>query len=124
MLITLPQLFKNNGYYTVGTGKVFHALTNTVDPVSWSVPVPNYEGGNYLLPENQTGKGKQNATECADVHDTAYYDGKIAIDAVRFLKEAKANDQPFFVAVGFKKPHAPFVAPKNTGIYTMIQYLQ
>ncbi|MFO7575713.1 MAG: sulfatase [Bacteroidales bacterium] len=112
-VVTLPQLFKNNGYLAAGTGKVFHALSNTVDPVSWSVPVPNYEGGNYLLPENQTGKGKQNATECADVHDTAYFDGKIALDAVRLLKEAKANDQPFFVAVGFKKPHAPFCAPKK-----------
>ncbi len=112
-LVTLPQLFKNNGYLTLGTGKVFHALKETVDPVSWSEPCPNYEGGGYLLPENQQGKGKQNATECADVPDTAYVDGQIAQDAIRFLERAKAEDKPFFVAVGFKKPHAPYCAPKK-----------
>ena len=123
-VVTLPQLFKNNGYYTVGTGKVFHALPHTVDPVSWTEPVPNYHPWGYLLPENHTGTGKQNVTECTNVHDTAYSDGKIAADAIRFLKEAGAAGKPFFLAVGFMKPHAPFVAPKKYwDIYRETEFL-
>ncbi|MCX6252908.1 MAG: sulfatase, partial [Bacteroidia bacterium] len=112
-LVTLPQLFKNNGYLALGTGKVFHALKQTVDPVSWSEPVPNYEVEGYLLPENRTGSGKKNSTECADVHDTAYVDGEMTMDAIKFLAKAKNENKPFFVAVGYKKPHAPYVAPKK-----------
>jgi len=112
-IITLPQLFKNNGYLTLGTGKVFHALKETVDPVSWSDPVPNYEVEGYQLPENRTGTGKKNSTECADVQDTAYVDGKMTLDAIKFLARAKKENKPFFVAVGYKKPHAPYVAPKK-----------
>ncbi|TFH50369.1 MAG: iduronate-2-sulfatase [Bacteroidia bacterium] len=112
-LVTLPQLFKNNGYLTLGTGKVFHALKETVDPVSWSEPVPDYEGGGYFLPENQIGKGKQNSSECADVPDTTYVDGKMTIDAIKYLARAKEENRPFFIAVGYKKPHAPYVAPQK-----------
>jgi len=112
-LITLPQLFKNNGYLTLGVGKVFHQVKETRDPVSWSEPAPKYKIGGYLLPENLKGSGKQNSTECAEVHDTAYVDGKMTKDAIGFLAKAEANNQPFFIAVGFKKPHAPYCAPKK-----------
>lgn len=112
---TLPQIFKNNGYLAVGTGKVFHTRPTTIDPVSWSKPMNQFPDRGYLLPENQ-GKGKQNISEAADVPDSAYTDGKIANEAIRLLKEAKlakAKGQPFFLGVGFKKPHAPYVAPKK-----------
>jgi len=112
-LVTLPQLFKNNGYLTLGTGKVFHALKETVDPVSWSEPVPDYERGGYFLPENKIGSGKQNSTECADVPDSTYVEGKMTIDAIKYLVRAREENKPFFIAVGFKKPHAPYVAPKK-----------
>src|SRR6185295_4010732 len=49
--------------------------------------------------------------ECRDVPDEAYYDGRVAAEAVRVLGEVK--DKPFFLAVGFWKPHAPFNAPKK-----------
>ena len=49
--------------------------------------------------------------ECRDVPDEAYYDGRVAAEAVRVLGEVQ--DQPFFLAVGFWKPHAPFNAPKK-----------
>ncbi|MSU53806.1 MAG: DUF229 domain-containing protein, partial [Opitutaceae bacterium] len=49
--------------------------------------------------------------ESRDVPDEAYYDGRVAAEAVRVLGEVK--DQPFFLAVGFWKPHAPFNAPKK-----------
>jgi iduronate 2-sulfatase len=49
--------------------------------------------------------------ECRDVPDDAYYDGRVASEAIRVLAEVK--DRPFFLAVGFWKPHAPFNAPKK-----------
>ena len=49
--------------------------------------------------------------ECRDVPDLAYYDGRVAAEAIRVLGEIK--DRPFFLAVGFWKPHAPFNAPRK-----------
>ena len=51
-------------------------------------------------------------TECADIPDNAYPDGAIADGAVRFLTDYH-SDKPFFLAVGFKKPHLPFCAIIN-----------
>lgn len=112
--ITLPQAFKESGYNTVGLGKVFHALSATLDSVSWTRSLTNYGGRNYVLPENLKGRGaKKNITEMPDVPDISYEDGKIAGDAVKFLSGASKSSQPFFLAVGFKKPHAPYCAPKK-----------
>ena len=52
------------------------------------------------------------STECLDINDEAYSDGAIAKGAIDFLENRKDNN-PFFLAVGFKKPHLPFVAPKK-----------
>ncbi len=57
------------------------------------------------------GYGKAGICECRDVPDEAYYDGRVAAEAVRVLNEVK--DGPFFLAVGFWKPHAQFNAPKR-----------
>lgn len=51
-------------------------------------------------------------TECADVPDNAYLDGATAEGAVQFIADYK-SDEPLFLAVGFKKPHLPFCAPKK-----------
>ena len=53
------------------------------------------------------------STECLDVPDDAYMDGAMAVYAAKQLKQLKGSDKPFFMAVGFKKPHLPFVAPKQ-----------
>ena len=124
---TIPLHFKNNGYVTRGVGKIFHNWHTTVkgDPRSWSAPeFLHYESHGHdaplvtgPLPPNlaQGGGGrlytKVPLTECRDVPDEAYYDGRVAAEAVRVLAEVK--DQPFFLAVGFWKPHAPFNAPKK-----------
>ncbi len=110
---TLPQLFKNNGYLTLGAGKVYHATPYIVDDLSWTRPIPPYKTRNYLLPENQVGTRKQNASEAADVNDTAYTDGKTANYALQYLEEAQKTGKPFFLAIGFNKPHLPFNAPKK-----------
>ena len=53
------------------------------------------------------------ATECVDVPDNAYADGLIAEAGVDNIRKMAKSDKPFFLAVGFKKPHAPYVAPKK-----------
>ncbi len=51
--------------------------------------------------------------ECEDVPDDAYSDGAIANQAIKYLKQFSKTNEPFFLAVGFKRPHLPFVAPKK-----------
>lgn len=113
-LITLPQLFKNNGYHTQSMGKVFSGDEREEDPASWSVPaVLRAEGWkNYALPRGE-GPGKQAPFERADVPDEGYSDGKLANLAVETLAKLQQRAQPFFLAVGFFKPHLPFNAPKK-----------
>jgi iduronate 2-sulfatase len=94
------------------------------DPQSWSAPeflhyanhgndVPTLTGElpPNLATANTRKYGAVPLSECRDVPDEAYYDGRVAAEAVRVLKEIKS--QPFFLAVGFWKPHAPFNPPKK-----------
>lgn len=131
--VTLPQHFKANGYRTEAMGKIFHVgHGNHEDPDSWSVPHWQAKTIGYALPENQAPQmtreearfanaGEKKAWELprgaayesADVADNAYGDGKIADEAIRRLAAAKNRQEPFFMAVGFLKPHLPFVAPKK-----------
>lgn len=124
---TLPLWFKEHGYVTRDVGKIFHNwhTKDKGDARSWSAPeylhyanhgddVPQEQGE---LPPNQIkapslrNYGQVPLCECRDVPDEAYYDGRVAAEAVRVLAEIK--DKPFFLAVGFWKPHAPFNAPKK-----------
>jgi arylsulfatase A-like enzyme len=112
--ITLPELFKNNGYYTVSNGKVFHAVNDSAD--SWSEAAWRPSGGHYQLQENidiEAAYGKGPGYESADVADNAYKDGMLAEKAISDLGRLKDFEEPFFLAVGFFKPHLPFVAPKR-----------
>jgi iduronate 2-sulfatase len=112
-IVTLPQLFKKHGYHTQSLGKVFSGRTREDDPASWSMPSVLIGEGwqSYVLPENQ-GSGKQSPTEIADVPDDAYRDGQLAKLAIETLENLKRQARPFFLAVGFFKPHLPFNAPK------------
>jgi iduronate 2-sulfatase len=116
-LVTLPQLFKNNGYHTQALGKVFSGRGSEaeLDPPSWSVPplLSKPDWKKYVLPVNTGVTGKGTATECADVTDEAYEDGQLSKLAVETLEQLQRSSQPFFLAVGFFKPHLPFNAPKK-----------
>lgn len=114
-LVTLPQLFKNNGYHAEGLGKIFSGNRKELEPQSWSTPGVLYLYGwnNYALPENRSNTGKGTAFESADVPDEGYTDGKLAKVAVETLEKLSRSEQPFFLAVGFFKPHLPCNAPKS-----------
>ena len=139
-IITLPQHFKNNGYETVYTGKIYHGkFTDSV--LSWSrQPAydkvtfnrPKLEGG-YVLKENQEifrknqedirkkynsvshyALGRGPAFESADVPDQAYTDGFNTELAIATLKDmVEKNDKPFFLGLGFRLPHLDWLAPKK-----------
>ncbi len=119
-VVTLPQFFKQHGYHAQSVGKIYHGSPEMQDPESWSA-LARYnvvmKRDDYLLPENQVEPvdwwpgPKQAATEATDVPDSAYGDGKVADAAIEILSEVL--EQPFFLAVGFRKPHLPFSAPRK-----------
>lgn len=107
---------------------------NVNDEVSWSVPSWNGKVIEYVLPQSGAASGltreealfandrsvpieklpKGAATEAAEVADEAYSDGRLADRAIARLQYAAENpNEPFFIAVGFAKPHLPFCAPKK-----------
>lgn len=132
---SLPEWFKNNGYYTDRFGKIFHID----DARSWSAVYPEQKFGPaepqrrspYFSKEiNEAGwkkfeEAKANgltgvalersqrgpAYEIADAEDEELPDGKIATEGIKALQ--KTRNQPFFMAIGFHKPHLPFVAPRK-----------
>jgi len=120
---TLPQHFKEHGYRTEALGKIFHVgHGNQDDAVSWSVPHWRSAANNYALEVSRpqgNGKGNNAAKakgvpyENADVADNAYPDGAVADEALKRLAAAAEREEPFFLAVGFVKPHLPFCAPKK-----------
>ena len=119
-IITLPQLFMQHGYHAQNIGKMFHNYRQDKfegDPVSWSVPAKLHYGSHYVDDKVQVdGDPPKNLaildkTECRDVPDEAYLDGRVAAEAVKALRQLK--DRHFFLAVGFWKPHLPFNAPKK-----------
>jgi iduronate 2-sulfatase len=117
--ISLPQHFKAHGYHTRSVGKIYHGNgVAAKDPLSWSVDplfdVTRDPKGRYALPENLAGTGlKRSASEAGPVPDGYYVDGQVADAALEALDEYSRSDQPFFLAVGFRKPHLPFNAPKK-----------
>ena len=110
---SLPMQFKNNGYTTISNGKVYHHADD--DTTAWhEIWRPKGNGLDYQLEKNinlvQEGN-RSLAYESANVNDEAYFDGKIANKGIDDLRKLKDNKQPFFLALGFKKPHLPFNAP-------------
>lgn len=140
-VVTLPEQFKKHGYHTQGLSKIYHGSLD--DAQSWSVPhwAPRTKGYgtaeglavmNRLYDEasetdkaakpvkaKKAGKKAKSAAskvrglpwEAADVPDNYFADGATADKAIEVLREIK--DKPFFLAVGFLRPHLPFVAPKK-----------
>lgn len=127
-VVTLPQHFKNNGYHAVAMGKIYHGGLD--DAPSWSEPHWTPKGVKALIPDAQARLAKQKADfkkagrdpgrargvpyASPDVADEQLADGAIAGHAIELLQQYKKTpDKPFFLAVGFLKPHLPFIAPKK-----------
>lgn len=119
VIVTLPQLFKQGGYEARSLGKLYHNYDTKIegDPDSWSAPQQFHWGPHFSdwvtagQPYGTPATNRGPATQCLDVPDEAYLDGRIAAAAVKVLRELK--DRPFFLGVGFWKPHLPYNAPKR-----------
>ena len=119
--VTLHGHFKQHGYYSVALGKVLHHADDRAEDYSepnWRPGVGAGKGRDYHSPaamalvlEDEDGRGP--AFERGVEADSSYWDGKIAERAVDYLTRLAAQEQPFFLAVGFMKPHLPFNAPER-----------
>lgn len=111
-VLTIPQHFKNNGYSTAGVGKIYDPRCvdsrQQGDAISWTIPYD--ESPNSAVP--QMPKSRE-AVQAYDLPDEAFPDGRILKGGIEKLRLMAASDQPFFLAVGFKKPHLPFAAPQR-----------
>ncbi|MCX7048749.1 MAG: sulfatase-like hydrolase/transferase, partial [Candidatus Sumerlaeota bacterium] len=137
-VVTLPQLFKQNGYHTQGLSKIYH--NGYDDAPSWSVPheerppspqplAPNLrqyyskEGMDAIRKIEQQAAEKNEKVdwkklrglpwEAPEVDDAQLLDGATALRACELLAQFKKESKTFFLAVGFIKPHLPFIAPKK-----------
>lgn len=120
---SLPQVLRESGYYTMAIGKIFHTGRDLAD-VSWSEKIQtaglshatalNPDSANFIKPSrNPNGRGNGPWYETADVADEAYPDGKVKQKALVALTKLAAKEQPFFLGVGFIRPHLPFYAPQK-----------
>jgi iduronate 2-sulfatase len=123
-VVTLPQHFKQHGYTAINIGKIFHNESGSrprkfpfADPPSWSDPPVRANGAHWqdwVVPGDPAGpKQKAGAVQAVDAPDNAYFDGQIADQACDALRGFGRSKEPFFLAVGFWKPHLPFNAPKK-----------
>ena len=118
---SLPHFFKKNGYTTAGGGKIFHpgvcdGLELGEDRLAWSLPyyhAPCPSHGSFPCPIGQGRPFSWVSNETAT--DDQVPDGMIALNAISQMHNlSKFNTEtPFFLAVGFHKPHLPHVAPKK-----------
>lgn len=114
-VVTLPQAFRESGYLTASVGKTFHGTKNTLDSLSWSQEPELYhytKSDEYMFAENKTGE-KAASYEFFEGAEDAYLDINIRNRAVSVLDSLAGSDRPFFLAVGFLKPHLPFCSPQR-----------
>ena len=115
--VTLPQYFKQHGYITANSGKVFHGKAQ--DPPSWTewiedgVPAEARRAAQAnAKPDNDDGAGAAGVRQIILAGDgESDKDYWIAVNGIKLLEKYK--DQPFFIAIGFHRPHAIPTAPQK-----------
>jgi len=126
--VTLPQWFRKFGYTAVSHGKIYH--NPTPDPQSWSEPIRKRPPLPYVYPKGTREIVKDAkeqlpkkdwrkkslrppSTAAPDLADDKLRDGAQTSMAIEDLRRLGKQDQPFFLAMGYIRPHLAFVAPKK-----------
>lgn len=138
--VSLPQVFKENGYWTAHVGKVFHNPAADHGDVAWDAKgwFPNdelpveieakrrFEAEHGLVTKPSNRKAWRAARKRASglltaqtppghgrsgLRDEQHKDGKNVRQVAKWLREAANGDKPFFITCGIQKPHVPFLAP-------------
>lgn len=139
---TIPMHFHDHGYYTVSIGKIFHNhMPDSISFDEPDLRPPEYSTAEMVdrdaesfyydeeikkeLAKVRQERLKKNPNayadgwaygrvmECSDAPDNAFYDGAQTDLALETLNRIKDKNQPFFLALGYFRPHLPFVAPKK-----------
>jgi arylsulfatase A-like enzyme len=124
-VVTLPQLFRQHGYFTARVSKIYHmripadiiaGTTEHDDPQSWDEAInikgPEHEAGGVAGQWSPKDTSSQTfRSVAASGEDTVHADGMAANQAIKML--GNMNEKPFFLAVGFVRPHVPLVAPTS-----------
>ena len=140
--LSMPQFFKENGYWTGSVGKVFHSPRHEHGEIAWNefhrfnndeLPVVaearkkfEAENGSVELPKNRKAwrtlekkaKSKLDAQTPpgygpSGLTEEQHKDGKNARTVARWLKDNPNGKKPFFITCGIQKPHVPFLAPQK-----------
>jgi uncharacterized sulfatase len=123
--VFLPQYFRQHGYFTARAGKIFHITKNYAinldDPRSWDETINERIPDQQALASKVVGERRVfrlprfEPLEWApvDLPDSGLGDGYVADRAVEWLQRAAKDDRPFFLAVGFRRPHLPWEAPRQ-----------
>lgn len=122
---SLPQVFRQNGYLAVRIGKLFHyhvpksiGTNGHDDPASWEIEmnpagVDRTEEESKIFSLTPGQFGGTLSWYASPKSDAEHTDGKNASDAEWVLERcAKDRSRPFFLAVGFFRPHTPYVSPE------------
>lgn len=110
--VLLPELFRKNGYRTIKVGKIYHTGEGFEDPRSWDIDIRE-ERTAKNPPEDQVLSERGHRGIVLSANDADAWDGFVARKAIELLREEAARGAAVFCAVGFRRPHAPYIAPKR-----------
>ena len=109
-VVFLPEHFRRLGYRTIKVGKIFHTGERFEDAASWDVDIREDRTAKNP-PAEQIAGHRGRGGIVLDAPDDATWDGLVARRTIELLDEASQGEQPYFLAVGFRRPHTPYIAP-------------
>jgi iduronate 2-sulfatase len=117
-VVMLPEFFRKRGYFSAQCGKIYHTGAEHVDPRSWDFMLP--EGGknppkSEVLESHEAADPRNHSMAWSKLKtpDERTPDGMMARKAVELMTQCAGEKKPFFMGLGFRRPHAPYAVPKK-----------